>query len=391
MTGHKFALAIAAAIGVVAGGIAGVFTYDRVLNAIKDDAREEMEALITQRAQADQDLFSDVIAAETAVLDLYMRTYDALTFEMSAQIFEEAFPEFGDGTRRTPPELYDGTVSPTGQVSYGMAGFLGMREGLDPERIRTMAAAYLAIRQAGPPLVNRFDNIYFNDDENNMVMFGPRRADRLIYYRQDAPADFDFHDVPMVRNVQPETNPMGETVCTGLTDLLYRRDQRVMSIGCHTPVRINGRHLGAIGMTLDLTGYLAGAVSNDSDMIVTEDGLLVAHADLMDGETISEARVDAVTERLQPQAVARVVSGHGRSNGVVEDSAGSGLLGYIHLDAPGWYIVTRADYGPVQVQAAGFGLAIALMILIGMISQAGTLARWLPFVQAPAAREGEGF
>ncbi|TGY90236.1 hypothetical protein E5163_03700 [Marinicauda algicola] len=390
MTGQRFALAIAVGAGLLAGGVAGFLTYDAVLKGIKDDARAEMESLIEQRAAAEQDLFADVIAAQTSVLDLFDRSYRALDSEAAQAIFERAFVDYGDGTRRTPPDLYDGFVSADGVVTYGVGGFMGMREGLDAERVRVFAAAYSAIRQAGPALVDRFDNVYFTDDENNMVMFGPRREDRLSYYRQDAPADFDFHDVPMIQIVQPENNPMGHTVCTGLESLLYRREERVMSIGCHTPARINGRHLGAVGMTLDLTAYLQGVVSNPSDLVVTHDGVLVAHADLMDGSTISEARVDAVSAQFQPRALARAVTGHGQASGVVEDPVSSGLVGYIRLDAPGWYIVTRRDYGPVQLQAAGFALAVALLLLMGIVSQWKTVASLLPF-GSPGTREGEAF
>lgn len=378
MTGQRAAFAMAVAAGIIIGGLAGFFTYERVLGAIKQDARTQMDSLIEQRAEVEQDLFADVIAAEAAVVDIFKRTYAALDPQMAETIFERVYLDHGDGTRRTAPELFDGTVSDYGQVTYGIGGFLGLRGGLDADHIRIFTAAYRAISQAGPALVERFDNVYFTDDENNMVMFGPHREDRLIFYRQDAPADFDFHDVPMIQIVQPRHNPRGETVCTGLESLLYRREERVMSIGCHTPVRINGRHLGAVGMTLDLTAYLRGVVSNSSDLVITDDGGLVAHADLMDGSTISEARVDALTARLQPGAIARVVSGHGRASGVVEDPAGRGLFGYIKLEAPGWYIVTRRDYGPVQLQAAGFALAVALLILLGIVSQWKMIAAVLP-------------
>lgn len=387
MTGQRFAFAMAVAAGILIGGVAGYFTYDGVLSAIKQDSREEMESLIEQRAEAEQDLFGDVIAAETAVVDMFKRSYEAMSPQVAETVFDRVYLEHGDGTLRTAPELFDGSVSQDGQVTYGIGGFLGLRGGLDAERIHVFAAAYHAMRQAGPALVERFDNIYFTDDENNMVMFGPRRDDRLVYYRRDAPADFDFHDVPMIQIVQPQQNPGGETVCTGLENLLYRQDERIMTIGCHTPVRIQGRHLGAVGMSLDLTAYLHGIVSNPSDLVITDAGVLVAHGDLMDGSTISEARVDALTARFQPAAIARVVSGHGRASGVVEAPSGRGLVGYVRLDAPGWYIITHHEYGPVRLQAAGFALAVALLILIGIISQWRTIAAFLPFGSAPATRE----
>lgn len=379
MTGHRFAYGVAAAIGIVVGGLAGIFTYGQVLGAIKSDAREEMESLIEQRAEAEQDLFTDLIAAERAMVDIYTRTYENLSAEQANDIFERAFPAFGDGTRRTPDALYEGMFTEIGQLVYGIGGFMGMRNGLDAERIRAMAAGYLTIRQAGPVMVERFDNFYFFDDQNNMVMFGPRREDRLVYYRQDAPADFDFHQVPMSQIVLPASNPSGRVVCTGLENLLYRRDERLMAIGCHTPVRLSGRHVGAIGTSLDLTEYLYGVVSAGTDAVITADGNLVAHADLMDGSTINEARVDAVIAWLEPEAMARAVTGHGRTSGVVEVSGLNGLVGYVHLDAPGWYIVTRRDYGPVVLQAAGFGFAVALLIFVGLLSQARTISRFLPF------------
>ena len=57
----------------------------------------------------------------------------------------------------------------------------------------------------------------------------------------------------------------------------------------------------------------------------------------------------------------------------------SGQVGYVRLSAPGWYIISYREYGPVQLQAAAFAFAIALIILIALLSQAQLIARYLPF------------
>ena len=67
---------------------------------------------------------------------------------------------------------------------------------------------------------SRVDNFYFVAPGNRMVMFGPDRKDRLIYYRQTAPATLDFDREEMARIALPAFDPEGVTRCTGLRWLI---------------------------------------------------------------------------------------------------------------------------------------------------------------------------
>ncbi|WP_270374473.1 hypothetical protein [Marinicauda sp. Alg238-R41] len=383
----RLAYCVAAIGGLLVGGLVAIAIYDRVLDALTQDAREELELEIAQRAPSELTTFDQLVNVELRTVELFFRYFDTLPEETVNEVFESAFLEFGDGTRRSPPSYFDGHVSEDGTLTYGIGAFAGLRAGLDADQKRILTAAFLTVRQAGPALAGELDNLYFTDANDNLIMFGPDREDRLLFYRERAPADFSFQSLPIVEVVKPANNPMGSTACTGLDRIISQTDGTALTIGCLTPLRAAGRHLGSIGTTLDTTDYLYTAVTEPGAAIITRSGELIAHRDLLQDSAIDRSRADEVARRIEPEIMARTINGQGRPSGVVEHPGRNGQIGYIRLSAPGWYIVNYREYGPVKLQAAGFALAIAMIILIAFLSQARLIARYLPF--GPNARLNE--
>lgn len=228
-----------------------------LLSHSQNEARSATLADYTaERAEAQYGLFDSLIAAHQAGAAHFTRLHAAMDQARVDTLFERRFPEHPAGARRGVDQDFDGHIAANGALTFGMGAFLGGADH-DAAARRVVAAAYETVRSFGPALRTQFDNFYFND-HRRLVIFAPDRPDRLMFHRHEAPASFSFAGHDFVQMVQPAANPLGRTVCTALTDLLYVQDQRALTIGCHTPVRINGRHLGAFGTTLPVAGFFKG-------------------------------------------------------------------------------------------------------------------------------------
>lgn len=318
-----------------------------------------------ERAEAQYDLFDALIAAHQAGAAHFTRLYAEMGQTQIDMLFERWFPHHPAGARRGSDPYFDGFIAADGSLTYGMAAFLGGPEHNAAAR-RVSVAGYETVRSLGPALRPQFDNFYFNDDRRLMI-FAPERPDRLAFYRHEAPASFSFDDHDFVRIVQPAANPLGRTVCTALTDLLYAQDQRALTIGCHTPVRVNGRHLGAFGTTLPVADFLRGAVDDPSgreSFVVSREGRVVGHPALFGASVITDEDVAEVARSLQLEDLVSAIVANGRTHGVIPDIASGGLAAFAKLEAPGWYLVIREPAAP------GPWRAWSLAVLIGLLAGA---------------------
>lgn len=134
-----------------------------------------------------------------------------------------------------------------------------------------------------------------------------------------------------------------------MTDLLYAQDARALTIGCHTPVRVNGRHLGAFGTTLPVAAFLRDAVDDPSGreaLIISRDGRIVAHPALFRTSVITDQDVARVAQSLRLDRLVAAIIANGRTQGVLEEPASGGFAAFAKLEAPGWYLVIREPARP---------------------------------------------
>ena len=332
------------------------------------DQREALAAYTAERAAGRNTLFEEAARTQAAASALFLRHYGSLSDIEVARLFEDRFPVFDGATRRSRDEDFDGHRTPSGHLIYGIGAFLS---GVDfsPAEQRAVVAAYLSVSHMGPGASGLFDNMYFNDHQDRLIMFAPERDDRLEFYRRTAPANFGFSHHPFVEIAMPDANPGGQLACTALTNLLYREAAREMTIGCHLPVRQAGRHYGAFGMTLDVRAYLADTVTDPSGrdaMVISRSGEVVAHPALLSRDTITETDVIRIRERLQLERLSEAITANGRTQGVINDPARAGLAAFVKLDAPDWYLVVREPSQTTSltswIQALLFGVVAGLLI-----------------------------
>jgi hypothetical protein len=354
----------ALAAGLLVAILATVVLRPFIENERTSAKRENLAAYVEERASGRNTFFEEARIVQETARDQFQRHYADLDQARIDAIFTDRFPVFDAGTRRSRDEDFDGRRTEDGHLVYGMGAFLGATQFTPTER-REVVAAYLAITAVGPGVAGLFDSLYFNDDGDRLVIFAPNRDDRLEFYRRTAPDSFEFSNASFVEIAQPSANPNGQFACTALTDLLYRQDERMLTIGCHLPVRHVGRHVGAFGMTLDVRDYLFDAVvapSGREAMVVSRDGAIVAHRALFQSDIITQDDVDAVLATLNLDRLVSAVTGNGQPHAVIDDPTQNGLAAFVKLEAPGWFLVIRE---PGSVSASQSWLQAGLLGAVG--------------------------
>lgn len=336
---------------------------------------------IEERANRQRTVFDDVRAIEFAAERSFARRLAALDGVDVSDEFDRLFPLYGDGTRRSAPELFEGHADADGDFTYGMGAYIPALDALSVERQRLLIAAYHTVRQHGEAINPRIDNLYFFTRHNDLVIFGPQREDRLEYYRMNAPADFDFQTEMLAQVVEPENNPTGVTACTPLSRLIYVNDGSALTTGCHTPIRTGGRHLGAFGVTISMQNYLANAIvdvePNSENMILTRDGEMIAHRNLLLLDELTPEAVAQASAVSNAVELGRAIRADGRDTGVTMTSDGR-ILAFARIDTPGWYFVITRPAWLIHFRASQVSALVFLFSFLGVFTQAVILAalRW---------------
>ena len=367
------------ALGVASfAAIAGYMTLEPYFE------RKVMESSalhIEERANRQRALFADVQSIEFATGRGFSRRLAALEgVDVSAE-FDWLFPEFGDGTRRSRPELFDGYRAADGDFVHGVGAFISDVD-VSPERQRQLVAAYHTVRQHGEAISGYFDNLNFVTPNNDLIIFAPAREDRLEFYRRDAPPDFDLQSEDLAQIVSPVNNPLGLTRCTPLSRLMYVREGVALTTGCHFPVRYTGQHLGAFGITISMQNYLANAIvdaePNSENLILTREGDLIAHRDLLFLDVLTPAAVAESGRAAGAAVLSEVIRRDGRASGVTQTGDGR-IVAFARLETPGWYFVITRPAWLIHSRASGVAAMIFVFSFFGVFTQAVVLSffRWM--------------
>lgn len=362
---------------IVAASVAAMIAYSANAERQERLVVEEMTRDISERAARQRHLFEDVERAHDAAKRTFQRRYDALANEDVSETFERLFPLQPDGTHRSRDDLFEGGRLPDGDDVYGVGAFIPDAAAMTPERQRLLVAAFQTVRQHGEALYPLVDNFYFFTPMNDLVMFGPDRTDRLEFYRRTAPPDFDFQTEDLARAVAQETNPRGVTACTALRRLIYVNDGTALTTGCHSPIRVHGRHLGAFGVTIAMGQYLSDAVRDTrphtENMILTSDGELIAHRDLVGVDPLTADAVSAAQASARSGGFARRIRNDGRQSGAFRTSDGR-IVGFARIDSPAWYFVSVQPDWLAHSRTSKLAFLVFVFTFLGIIAQSVLMA-----------------
>jgi signal transduction histidine kinase/ActR/RegA family two-component response regulator len=317
------------------------------------------------------------------------------------RLTDRYYPLRADGTRRSRPEDFDGRLTATGEYTYGMGAFISRAAATPPAEKAVMAAAFEIVSDFGQAAHGEYDNFYFFTPATRLVMFGPDRPDRLMFYRHNAPADLDFSKEEMASLTTPQNDPQRATRCTNLQRLIQDTKGERLATACLTPAYVNGRYVGAFGSSIELTGFFLDAIRNTlpgaSNLVVTGKGELIAFPGFETPGRASEKTVASYEGRLGLKALIKAIQADGRPHGVIENPARNEIVAYGRLAGPDWYLLLTYPKAAVTMSAmrsASWVLALGLLASTAQLLLVVSLARRTivqPLRQLAASCEPDAF
>jgi signal transduction histidine kinase/ActR/RegA family two-component response regulator len=324
---------------------------------------------VRERTRTEEALFTGLRAQHVGATEELKTRVDALKDADVDKTFDQLYPLKADGTRRSAPELFDGRANrKDGDFVHGVGAYLAHGRDLTPDDKRLFIAVLRIVAEHGAAGHSRIDNFYFVAPNNRMVMFGPDRKDRLLYYRENAPPTLHFSDEEMSRIVQPAIDPLGLTRCTGLRKLISD-PKAPLSIACMTPVYLKGRYVGAWGATMPIGAYLTdairGAPAGATTLIVSKSGNLIAYPGFTRPGAASAETVARYKASLHLGDLVQRMNAEGHSFGVLKANETQSLVAYGHIDGPEWWFLISTPDAEITRAA---GQSAGLILLLGLLT-----------------------
>lgn len=327
-----------------------------------------------------QHRFDKIAAVESAAIANMKMLLAAPRTEARAS-FERDFPLQADGSRRSSQALFSGAVRPDGSVIRDFAGFIPNGAAMPDSRVRTLLASFDAIRSVSGGMAPDLTSLYYFSTDNDVIIHALDRPDKLGFYRQTAPASFDFQDTNVAEIMKPANNPQRQMRCTDLEPAAFDPSGKTWTTGCMTPFDMDGRHVGSFGVSLLLNELLADnmptAPPEAVTIIVARDGRLIydpkhtrqqdaGTARFLDLTKTDDARLSAVWQFLQNQSQTQHFAGYV-----------PGLKAYVTLNpvpTPGWQVITYFPRNVVLAQSVR--AALALLVTGAVIAFAAIALLW---------------
>jgi signal transduction histidine kinase/ActR/RegA family two-component response regulator len=285
------------------------------------------------------------------------------------------FRDHGDGTLRSDPKWFDGAVN-HGEYTYGMGAFIGEADQMTPREKAAVVSAFELVSDFGQAARQDYDNFYFFTARGTrVVVYGPDRPDKLMYYRHDAPAGFDISKEEFVTLTRPANDPARATRCTNLQRLFVDAHGEKLATACMTPVYVNNRYIGAFGSSIELTGFFLSAVQTPlpgaSSLIVTGKGELIAYPGFTLPGKASDATIADYERKLGLKRLVAAIAADGRASGVIESPDHRQIVAFGRLDGPNWYMLLT--YPKAEVAASAARSASWVLLIGGVASVLQTL------------------
>jgi signal transduction histidine kinase/ActR/RegA family two-component response regulator len=369
-------LAIVAILSIAVTGVATAVTFVFVQRAAAAAQIRHLTEYVGERVKTEDRLFSDLVKVHQAASDSLARRLAALDPATVDRAFDAQFPRQADGTRRSVDTLYDGGVV-DGDYTYGVGGLLTHADKMTPQQKALMLAATQVVSHTGEAELNRYDNFYFFTPDTRLVMFGPKRPDRLMYYRHKAPANFDVSGEEMTLLTLARQNPQRVMKCTKLRKLLSDPSGRGLNSACMTPFDYKGKQMGAWGTSLSLDSYLLRAVEDSlpggRNMIVSSDGELIAAPGLAKNGVVDVQTLVRAQTQEGVSEVVRQIRALGQDVGVIRNN--ERVIAYGRLKEPDWYFLMSFPSDDLVWSAVKMASWVLLFGVLGVIIQVALLYR----------------
>ncbi len=328
-----------AALVLVATIIIYAFTYD----VSKSRRLQELVGAVETRSaqlQRDFDQLRVTQAQAQAALKIRLERFDQ---DAAIKSFDEWFPAQPDGSRRSDPSIYTGRPTTNGDVMYGIGGFIGQPDKLTPKDKALIVAGTHTVREFGPTLDAIGYNLWFLLEDSRLVVFGPNRADSLLYWREQAPADLAIANRRLFDEFRQDNAASPKMRCRVLNATMADQAGRSELYGCITRLALDHPTPAYVGTSAYFGGWMASAIeiemSDGAGLLIDRDGRIAAHPSMLTNDP-------AVTEAqpLEPWT--------GDLSALVEAGYSDGKPALLKIK--GHYIAVRHVYGPDWT----FGIAV---------------------------------
>lgn len=251
-------LTMVAILSIAVTGLATAAAFVFVRRSAANTQTRHLAEYVGERVKTEDRLFSDLVKVHDAAAEALTRRLAMRDDPKIHAQFERLFPEKGDGTRRSDPRLFEGARI-NGRYVYGVGGYLPYADTMSLPEQELFVAATDVVSATGEAELRHYDNFYFFTPRTRLVMFGPRRQDKLLYYRRDAPPTLSIEKEEMTLLTLPQNNPGRVMKCTKLRRLISDPSGRRLNAACMTPFYYKGQFMGAFGTSLSLDSYLLRA------------------------------------------------------------------------------------------------------------------------------------
>jgi signal transduction histidine kinase/ActR/RegA family two-component response regulator len=371
-------LTMVAILSIAVTGVATAAAFVFVRKSAADTQTRHLAEYVGERVKTEDRLFSDLVKVHDAAGEaLTRRLAMGDDPEIHAQ-FERLFPEKGDGTRRSVSGLFDGARIGNRYV-YGVGGYLPDSEALSLSEQALFVAATDVVGSTGEAEIRHYDNFYFFTPKTRLVMFGPHRSDKLMFYRQAAPPNLSIAKEEMTLLTLPENNPDRVMKCTKLRRLISDPSGRGLNAACMTPFYYNGQFMGAFGTSLSLDSYLLRAVADalpgGRNLIVAEDGELVAAQGLARNGVVDVGTLRKFEAANDLKPLVEAIRAQKRDVGTIVSPKGDRLVAYGRLVEPGWWLLMTFPSSDIVWSSLKTASWVLLFGFIGIALQAPLLYR----------------
>jgi two-component system NtrC family sensor kinase len=351
----KMGVRIAAIIGLTT-----LFSYLHMVDSLRTEALRHLEKYVSERAQREQSLF--VLAEDNHALlkKALVERIHALRQEDPNPRFESLFIRMPDGTLRSRPERFDGTRMP--------GVFIAKDAPLDDELRRRLLAAHDVLTQLGPAFQLRFTNTYITLPEKLLAIYWPASPNWV----QEAETNSPVTTLELFTNSLPENNPQRRTAwCGTFADTVIKS----WMVSVSTPVDLEGQHVATLSHDVLLKELMARTINDRLpgayNVLFRDDGLLIAHPELMREETPEAYNILDFNEQDGPRASLRRIFEQVRRRRpdqiVLEHEEGDAYLAVARLEGPGWNLVTvlpRSEVTRPAILAARYILLLGVLALL---------------------------
>ncbi|MFN4287835.1 MAG: ATP-binding protein [Brevundimonas sp.] len=379
------------AISLLVMGLSFAGAFGAFRDRFEAQKLADMELYARERSRTEQDLFRSLESRHLAASTIFARLHDGLVMERASPMFERIFPLQPDGTRRSIDALFEGFSDGTGAQVYGLAAFMADGAEISEAQQRTLLAATRTVFAMGQTERDLYDNFYFLTPDEHLVIYGPEREDRLMFYRRHAPADSVFFHAEYAPLLARSLERGNGLECTPLRRLASD-DAGVRSrIACMTPVSVDGSVVGVWGASLHVGDYLSNAISSAPEgatgLVVSAEGDLLAWPGFLNPGLASSSEIQRYHQDMGISAVIAHIRDSGRAHGVLVSPDGANFIAYGHIPGPDWYFLVtrpRAEIATAAREAASGILFLGLLALLLQTLLVVALARRL--IVKPIAR-----